>query len=230
MTRRFPLVPVFMALLMVSSAALAVALKPEQRMVDELPPLSLEEAIPSSFGDWRVDDSIVPIDPSPDVQASLDAIYSQLLGRTYINSNGERVMLSIAYGADQSGDGSQVHRPEFCYTAQGFQVMANNVGSLITQYGTLPVRRLLAVQGRRNEPITYWITVGDKATLPGIDRKLNQLAYGLTGKIPDGMLVRVSSISSKNDDAYRLQETFIKDMLQSMDVKDRLRVAGRFGA
>ena len=35
MTRRFPLVPVFMALLMVSSAALAVALKPEQRMVDE---------------------------------------------------------------------------------------------------------------------------------------------------------------------------------------------------
>jgi EpsI family protein len=228
--RRMPLVPVFMALLMVSSAALAVALKPHQRLVEELPPLSLEEAVPESFGDWRIDDSIVPVDPSPDVQASLNAIYSQLLARTYVNAQGERVMLSIAYGSDQSGDGSQVHRPEFCYTAQGFQVMANNVGSLLTQYGTLPVRRLLAVQGQRNEPITYWVTVGDKATLPGVERKLSQLAYGLTGKIPDGMLVRVSSISAQNESAYRLQEKFIKDMLQSMDTKDRLRVAGRFGA
>ncbi|HYG32988.1 MAG TPA: EpsI family protein [Methylophilaceae bacterium] len=228
--RRIPLIPVFMALLMVSSAALAVALKPSQRLVEEMPPLSLEEAIPKSFGDWRIDDSIVPIDPSPDVQASLNAIYSQLLGRTYVNSHGERIMLSIAYGADQSGDGSQVHRPEFCYTAQGFQVMANNVGSLLTQYGTLPVRRLVAVHGRRNEPITYWVTVGDKATLPGLERKLSQLAYGLTGKIPDGMLVRVSSVSAQNELAYGLQEKFIRDMLQSMDGKDRLRVAGRFGA
>jgi EpsI family protein len=227
---RIPLASVFMALLMVSSAALAVALKPDHRLVDELPPLSLEEAIPKEFGNWRVDPSIVPIDPSPDLKANLDEIYSQLLARTYINSQGERVMLSIAYGADQSGDGSQVHRPEFCYTAQGFQVMANNVGSLITQYGTLPVRRLLAVQGRRNEPITYWVTVGDKATLPGVERKLSQLAYGLTGKIPDGMLVRVSTLSKQSDAAYQLQEQFIRDMLQSMDTKDRLRVAGRFGA
>ncbi len=228
--KRIPLASVFMALLMVSSAALAVALKPDHRLVDELPPLSLEDAIPKSFGEWRVDTSIVPIDPSPDLQANLDEIYSQLLARTYVNGNGERIMLSIAYGADQSGDGSQVHRPEFCYTAQGFQVMANNVGSLVTQYGTLPVRRLLAVQGRRNEPITYWITVGDKATLPGLSRKVEQLAYGLTGKIPDGMLVRVSSISPKSDSAYQLQEKFIRDMLQSMDTTNRLRVAGRFGA
>ncbi|HEU4709067.1 MAG TPA: EpsI family protein, partial [Methylophilaceae bacterium] len=157
MKHRFPLVPVFMALLMVSSAALAVVLKPHERLAEELPALSLEKAIPKRFGDWRIDPSVTPVDPSPDVQARLDSLYSQLLGRTYVNSNGDRIMLSIAYGADQSGDGSQVHRPEFCYTAQGFQVMANNVGSLLTQYGSLPVRRLLAVQGRRNEPITYWI-------------------------------------------------------------------------
>lgn len=228
--RRFPLVPVFIALLMMSSAALAVALKPQQRMVDELPPLKLEEAVPASFGDWKLDPTLVPIDPSPDVKASLDEIYSQMLARTYVNSHGDRIMLSIAYGADQSGDGNQVHRPEFCYTAQGFQVMANNVGSLITQYGTLPVRRLLAVQGRRNEPITYWVTVGDKATLPGLDRKLSQLSYGFTGKIPDGMLVRVSSISAENTTAYELQERFIRDMLQNMDPKNRARIAGRFGA
>lgn len=222
--------PIVIALLMVSSAVAAIQLKPEQRMAEQLPPLKLEQAIPTKFGDWRIDNSIAPITVSPDVQARLDKLYSQTLVRTYANDRGERIMLSIAYGADQSGDGNQVHRPEFCYAAQGFQLTSSRIGELFTQYGSLPVRRLLAVQGRRNEPITYWVTVGDKASLPGLDRKLNQLAYGLTGKIPDGMLVRVSSINSDSDSAYRLQEKFIRDMLVGMNPKDRVRVAGTFGA
>ena len=171
---------------MLTSAALAVALKPSERMADELPPIALEKVVPLQFGDWRIDDSIVPVSTSPDVQARLDEIYSQTLARTYANAQGQRIMLSIAYGADQSGDGNQVHRPEFCYTAQGFQLMGSRIGQLATEYGVLPVRRLLAVQGHRNEPITYWITIGDKATLPGLQLKINHLGYGITCIVPDG--------------------------------------------
>jgi len=230
MNRLYSPVAIVIGLLMVSSAVMAVVLKPHEHMADELPPIALANAIPKQFGDWHIDNSIVPVDPSPDVQAKLDEIYSQTLSRTYANSQGQRIMLSIAYGADQSGDGNQVHRPEFCYTAQGFQLLSSNIGSLLTQYGSLPVRRLLAVQGRRNEPITYWITIGDKATLPGLKRKLSQLAYGLTGTVPDGMLVRVSSINSNTKSAYELQAKFVRDMLASMDPQDRVRAAGRFGA
>lgn len=230
MNRRYSIAAVAICLLMVASAAMAVALKPHERMAETLPPLSLEKAIPRQFGDWRIDNTIVPITVSPDVQAQLDQLYSQTLSRTYTNSQGHRVMLSIAYGADQSGDGNQVHRPEFCYTAQGFQLLSSNIGGLITEYGTLPVRRLLAVQGERNEPITYWITIGDKATLPGLKRKLNQLAYGLTGTVPDGMLVRVSSINPNTESAYELQAKFVRDLLASMDPQDRIRAAGKFGA
>lgn len=222
--------PVVICVLMISAMLLALALKPTQRMADQLPPLSLSQAIPEKFADWDLDKNIIPVSQSADVQAKLDELYSQTLARTYTNSKGQRVMLSIAYGADQSGDGNQVHRPEFCYTAQGFHLISNIIGDLSTQYGTLPVRRLLAVQGNRNEPITYWVTVGDKATLPGINRKLNQLAYGLTGTVPDGMLVRVSSIDSDSANAYKLQEAFIRDLLQVMPAQDRARVAGRFGA
>jgi len=199
-------------------------------MADQRPPVTLAKVIPASFGDWNIDTSIVPIDTSPDVQAKLDEIYSQTLARTYANKQGQRIMLSIAYGADQGGDGNQVHRPEFCYTAQGFQLLNNIIGKLTTQYGSLPVRRLLAVQGDRNEPITYWVTVGDKATLPGLSRKLNQIAYGLTGTVPDGMLVRVSSIDANTANAYKLQEQFIRDMLLGMTPQDRVRVSGKFGA
>lgn len=230
MNRHLFVTPVVICLLMLSAMTLAIVLKPHQRLADKLPPLSLAKAIPERFAGWDIDKNIVPVSQSADVQAKLDELYSETLARTYSNAQGQRIMLSIAYGADQSGDGNQVHRPEFCYTAQGFQLISNIIGDLGTQYGTLPVRRLLAVQGSRNEPITYWVTVGDKATLPGINRKLNQLAYGLTGTVPDGMLVRVSSVDRDSANAYKLQEAFIRDLLQAMPVQDRARVAGRFGA
>jgi len=230
MSRRHFITPVVICVLMISAMIASILLKPHQRMADQLPPLSLSKAIPERFAGWDIDKSIIPVSQSADVQAKLDELYSQTLARTYANTQGQRIMLSIAYGADQSGDGNQVHRPEFCYTAQGFQLISNIIGNLTTQYGTLPVRRLLAVQGSRNEPITYWVTVGDKATLPGIKRKLNQLAYGLTGTVPDGMLVRVSSIDNDSANAYKLQEAFIQDLLQAMPIQDRARVAGRFGA
>ena len=222
--------PVSIALLMITTAILATVLKPHIHMADKRPPVNLTQSIPANFGNWTIDTSIVPINASADVQEKLNEIYSQTLSRTYANKQGQRIMLSIAYGADQGGDGNQVHRPEFCYTAQGFRLMNSIVGNLTTQYGSLPVRRLLAVQGNRNEPITYWVTVGDKATLPGLSRKLNQLAYGLTGIVPDGMLVRVSSIDANTESAYKLQERFIQDMLVGMAPQDRVRVSGKFGA
>ncbi len=229
LTHNLFIAPAMIGLMMIVSSALAIKLKPNHRLADQRPPISLAQAIPESFGDWHIDTSIVPINPSPDVQARLDAIYNQTLARTYANSKGQRIMLSVAYGADQSGDGSQVHRPEFCYTAQGFRITLNDIGDVLTQYGVLPVRRLLAVQGSRVEPITYWITVGDRATLPGISRKLSQIAYGLTGKVPDGMLVRVSSIDPNTEQAYQLQQSFIRDMLAATAPDNRLRIAGKFG-
>jgi hypothetical protein len=73
------------------------------------------------------------------------------------------------------------------------------------------------------------VTVGDKATLPGLDRKLVQLSYGLSGKIPDGLLVRVSSIDGNEKNAHHLQERFIRELLGVVNPKARAQLAGRFG-
>jgi len=217
------------ALLMFSGAGLAWAMKPTQRIADASEKPVLKTLIPSQIGEWKIDASIVPIEPSPDVQAALNKIYNQTLSRTYVNPAGRRIMLSIAYGGDQS-DSMQVHQPEVCYAAQGFEVFGAVAGLLLTQYGELPVKRLIARQGNRNEPITYWVVVGDKATLSGLKQKLAQLSYGLTGKVPDGFLVRISSIDLDRQSAYQLQEEFIKSMLGAMNEKDRARIVGRFGA
>ncbi|MER2512196.1 MAG: exosortase C-terminal domain/associated protein EpsI, partial [Nitrosomonas ureae] len=101
-------------------------------------------------------------------------------------------------------------------------------GELLTHYGKLPIKRLLAIKGNRNEPITYWVTVGNKAVLPGFDQKLQQLRYGLTGSIPDGILVRISSIDNNNDVAYQLQAIFIQDLLLAVNINERARLIGTF--
>lgn len=211
--------------LMVSSAAVTKALVPTHKLADHQPQFQLAQIIPERFGEWQVDTSIVPLQVDPDTQAQLDKIYNQLLSRTYVNRDGERIMLSIAYGGDQS-DGMQVHWPETCYTAQGFQVKKTGDEIVDTGYGSLPVRRLNAVVGSRYEPITYWITLGDKATMPGKDLKLTQLRYGLAGTVPDGMLVRVSNLSREPEQAYVLQQRFVTDLLGSLDPVSRKRLIG----
>ena len=83
--------------------------------------IQLEPTVPQSFGDWTE----LPDQPAqvvnPQTKELLDTLYSQILTRTYVNKDGYRIMLSMAYGDDQRG-GLQAHRPEVCYPAQGFKV------------------------------------------------------------------------------------------------------------
>jgi len=213
-------------LCMFAAAGMALALKPTTKLADAGPAINLETLIPKQFGEWKLDESLVPVQVSPEVKAKLDKIYGQTLTRTYINAAGRRVMLSIAYGANQGSDDFQVHRPEYCYSAQGFQVQKGWEDHLKIGASQLPIKRLEAIKDSRIEPITYWITIGDKATLPGIGRKLAQLTYGLTGKIPDGMLIRVSTISNKADEEYRLQDQFVNAMLDAVEPSQRVRLTG----
>jgi EpsI family protein len=227
MNRRFA-TSAALGLAMAATSALTGALTPTLKMSDARPQFSLEQMIPASFGGWSVDASVVPLTPDPERQSVLEKIYDQTLSRTYVNRAGERVMLSIAYGGDQSR-ALQVHLPEVCYAAQGFDLVKEGEGALATRFGALPVKRLVARQQSRNEPITYWITVGDKAIKSSIEQKLQRLAYGLSGKIPDGMLVRVSTIEADEQDAYRRQDRFVGELLDALAAADRVRLLGAAG-
>lgn len=210
---------------MCAAAGLGVALTPHRRMAGAGPRFALETMIPRSFGAWRIDPAIVPLQPDPAQQGMLERLYDQTLSRTYVNGDGERVMLSIAYGGDQSR-ALQLHLPEVCYVAQGFEMLRVGDARLATAYGALPVKRLVARLNARNEPITYWITIGGKPTAPGVRQKLQRLAYGLSGRIPDGMLVRVSTIEADAAAAYRVQDRFVGALLGALGGAGRQRLIG----
>lgn len=215
--------------LMVSASGLAVALRPTHKVADSQPAIDLGALVPRQFGDWREEPRNIASVVSPQEKELIDKIYNQTLSRTYINAQGYRVMLSIAYGGDQS-DSMQVHRPEVCYPAQGFQVLKKVYASIQTSFGPLDVTRVDTQLGARREPVTYWTTVGDQVTRGGIHKKLLEMTYGLSGRIPDGLLFRASSIDVDISHAYDVQARFIDQLLGSVSQAQRKRLAGSFAS
>lgn len=216
------------AALMLAASVSAVALRPTHKLADAGPKVNLEAMVPKQFGDWKIDESIVPIMPAPDVQEVLARTYSQTLSRTYINTSGYRVMLSIAYGSAQD-DGMNYHRPEVCYPAQGFTVVSKS--SSILRFGDrkIEAQKLLTTQHQRTEPIIYWIVIGDQATEFGLRRKLATIRYGVSGVIPDGLLFRVSAIDKNADESFIKQMGFIGDLHGVLSEQERRRIFGGFG-
>lgn len=49
----------------------------------------------------------------------------------------------------------------------------------------------------------------------------------LSGKIPDGLLFRASTIGMMDDKSYRLQNTFVNDLLASLDSRSFAFIVGK---
>lgn len=210
---------------MSASAALASWARPTILTSDARPGFKLADVVPVAFGKWQVDRNIPVVVPPPDQQALLNKIYNQTLARTYVNDRGYRIMLSLAYGGDQS-DGLSVHLPEVCYVGQGFKLESEADGRLALGGQTIPVRRLLTTLGPRREPITYWVTTGNEATISMWRRRMISLEYGLRRRVPDGLLVRVSSIDVSETWAFEMHRQFLVDMVAMMAPRDRELIVG----
>ena len=220
------IVSFILGMLMVSSGVLTKLMTPTVQIDGQQNQVNLETMIPVEFDGWKLDKSTLALVVNPDDKGLLNKIYNQTLSRTYINSEGERVMLSIAYGRDQSTD-MHVHRPEICYAAGGFEIGKLTKAFADTTIGRIPVMHLVAKQQARNEPITYWIRIGDSLTRGWIEQKVTALGYGLTGKVPDGLLFRISTISNDEQDSYRIQQAFLTAILQAVRSEDRYWLVGK---
>lgn len=219
-------VSLILGVLMITSSILTKVMTPSIEITDRQDKINLDTMIPAEFGAWKIDPITAALVVNPDDKGLLNKIYNETLSRTYISNAGERVMLSIAYGRDQSTD-MHVHRPEICYVASGFDIGEMTKTFVDTTIGRIPVMHLVAKQGARIEPITYWIRVGDSLTRGWFEQKLTAIGYGLTGKVPDGLLFRVSTISNDEQDSYRIQQAFLVAILQAVRSEDRYWLVGQ---
>jgi EpsI family protein len=207
------------------AAAAAQAMIPRRHFGEAPTQASLEEMIPKSFGQWTYDPSVQLVQPPGDTLEK--QIYSAELARGFRDPAGHLVMLLIAYGASQS-DRLQMHRPEICYSAQGFRV--SKLTTVVLNLGDglppLPVRHLTAQREDRLEPITYWMRLGDTIATGPVERQILKVKYGLGGYIADGALMRVSTVNLPPELGFEVQSTFIRDLMQHIDGKARQFLIG----
>lgn len=205
-----------MAGAMAGATALAMAFTPNFQAMDTAP--SLEMTVPAAFGDWRsVPETIAQVSVSQGVEAAYERPYDQTVMRTYVNRQGDAVMLALAWGQRQRQD-IKVHRPEVCYPAQGHSVLSVHPGTPIAVVGReQPVPTVSVLAGSRGnlEAVRYWIRIGQSYGGDGLNARWYILREGLQGRIPDGILVRASRRIRSVDEvpqAQAVMERFLSDL------------------
>jgi EpsI family protein len=214
-----------------ATAVLAQVLTPRELMASASTSLDLEKAIPQQFGRWTFSPNIGLVTPSEPEGVETDKtaakIYSQELGRGYTDREGHIVMLLVAYGPVQNYR-LKSHRPEVCYTAAGFRVSNKSFAEVAYRDGAMPVQleRLVTERESRFEPVSYWRRVGNDISNGVFENQITRLKYGLRGLVPDGALVRVSVIGLPADQSFKLQDQFIRDLLNAVDAKTQKFLVG----
>lgn len=180
----------------------------------------LSDVVPLNFKGWKLDPAISIIQPNEEGDLK-SRVYDQNISRGYRDEKGYLIMLVVAYGRNQS-DALQIHRPEVCYVANGFKIISNDRQDVkLTSYfdASLPSLRLVTKSSNRSEIVTYWTRVGNSLPTSNLSRQYEKLKFGLAGNIPDGVLVRISSISNEPEAAYKIHDKFINDLIEVVDEK-----------
>jgi EpsI family protein len=223
------------ALAILVTAVCANVFIPRTLMASANPSLNLELMIPQAFGKWKYRPTLGLVTPTvpefveTNEQKDLASkIYSQEIGRTYVDDEGHTVMLLIAYGPEQNYR-LKAHRPEVCYTAQGFRVWDKTEHGLSISDNAAPLKisRLITQRETRYEPVSYWMRVGNDVSTGIFDNQILRLKYGLRGLIPDGALIRISTIGLPAPQSFELQDKFIKDLLTSITPTAQRFLIGR---
>lgn len=199
---------------LLAGAGGAFALTPRKRL-NLLGDRQLEKMVPLKIGAWRVTPSNAVVLPDAEAGSLSARLYDQTVSRLYTSDSEQPVMMVIAYGSTQS-DQLQLHRPEVCYTAIGFEITsAERVMVPVARDAQLPARQLVATNNDRVEPILYWTRVGDFLPASGNEQRLMKLRSEMQGYVADGVLVRLSSIGEPTPEMFGTLQRFAREMLLS---------------
>jgi len=185
----------------------------------------LDKVIPFTIGSWRYQTASGLVLPPPDALAA--QLYNQQLTRVYASDNEMPVMLLIAYGSSQSGM-LQVHRPEICYPASGYALSRTRLVDLpVGGPRPIPAKRFTAVSQARTEQLLYWTRIGDLLPVSWAAQHMAVMENNLKGVIPDGVLVRLSTISTSPEESDALLTRFARTMVEQVGPRGRRLLIGR---
>lgn len=207
------------------AAGAAYALKPRKRLV-LLGGGKMADVVPINFGDWSAEQSDGLVQPKTEDELAA-TLYSEIVGRIYHQaSTGAAVMVLVAYGDTQS-DMLQLHRPESCYPAVGFNIVSSVASKLTLPGGAeVPVRRVVASAQGRTENIVYWTRMGEYLPASSGEQRKVRLQNAMDGYVPDGALIRFSLVDNDSKAAFRTLDAFIPELLAAVASGKRRALIG----
>jgi len=209
---------------MLSIAATAFARLPKP-YVPRMAKDELDRIIPPKIGPWQFITASGLVMPPPD--ELVDKLYSNILTRYYSAPDKPSLALLIAYSNVQNGL-LQMHRPETCYPASGFQLSETTVSDFPLSDGqSIAVRAFMAQGVSRNENVLYWTRIGNDIPTSWAQQRWAVAKANLKGVIPDGILVRTSLVSGEPLEASReILGDFIHHLLGAVSANTRRLLIG----
>jgi EpsI family protein len=195
-----------------ATAAAAAVLPPAMTPPPTGPDQPLEKLIPMAIGPW----SSVPFGDIliPRGEKAEEKTYDDVVTRYYDSASAAGVMLLVAYGSAQVGD-TELHRPEACYPVAGFRLERGPNLRLRFAGADLTARSMTARATGRTEQLLYWSRVGAEFPTTSLAQRWAALRQTLRGSIPDGVLVRMSTIAEDRAAAVDLLERFAGELLST---------------
>nr|WP_279380413.1 exosortase C-terminal domain/associated protein EpsI [Polymorphobacter multimanifer] len=170
----------------------------------------IDDLVPETIGDWRFVSAagVIATTEAADTEG-----YDQLLKRFYRAPGQPDIMLLMAYGNTQGGS-LQLHRPETCFPAQGFGLSEFRAVALdFDTPHTIQARAFTARRDDRIERLLYWTRIGGAFPRTSAEEYLAILQGLGQGTVPDGMLVRISSLGSDIAASDRAIMRFVSAMI-----------------
>lgn len=198
---------------LLAAGGAAVARQP-QPVVPPVRKGELEKLVPLAIGDWRFQDASGVVLPPAD--AFQDTLYrGGVVVRSYAAPHRAPIMLLVAYSNVQDGM-LQVHRPEFCYTAGGYKlsptrhlVLNDGMG------GEIPADAFSADGISRTEQVVYWTRIGNLFPVSWPLQRLAVARANIEGFIPDGLLLRLSTLAPDMESALPDLKAFAAALIRA---------------
>lgn len=195
-----------------ATSAVAFARQPKVHMplIDQE---GFEGWVPGRFGEWEMLASSGVVLPPPDELS--DRLYDNLVTRIYLGLSDVPVMVLLAYNNRQDGV-LQVHRPEVCYPVGGYAITRSRPVSAVGVGDELPANFFTATGRGRIEQVMYFTRLGDAYPRTWAEQRVAVIQENLAGRIPDGIMLRVSTLGPDPTEALELLQAFVAKFLQAV--------------
>lgn len=206
--------------MLIGTAALSFARLPRTPVIG-LTRGSAQDVIPRRVEGWTEVGSPEDIVLPPEDERKAAAIYDEQVMRAYVNGRSDSIMLLVAYARSQSSM-LMVHRPESCYPGAGFTILSNEavkirVGSQLSVDG----RFLTTKRDSRVEQVLYWTRFGNETPSDWDAQRWSIAAQALQGFVPDGALVRLSTVSQDASQSLNLLREFAAELVRTSGPEGR---------